>query len=120
MSKHVKLTIISVYYFNELLYSALVGKINKYTQCTVNHIQSIHAVLLVVTGRRFSDSAAKASDGLRRRASALGHTRVTSVREVAARLRRLVSPCPLSVSFLTFSLTVWYVQIASVLYVRYQ
>jgi len=26
--------------FNELLYSALVGKINKYTQCAVNHLQS--------------------------------------------------------------------------------
>jgi hypothetical protein len=26
--------------FNELLYSALVGKTNKYTQCAVNHLQS--------------------------------------------------------------------------------
>ena len=36
--------------------------------------------------------------------SAIGHTPVTSVREVAARLRRLVSLCPLSFSFLTFAL----------------
>jgi ABC-type uncharacterized transport system permease subunit len=51
--------------------------------------------------------------------SALGHTPVTSVREVAARLRRLVSLCPLSVSFLAFALSVWSVQVASVLFVRY-
>jgi hypothetical protein len=51
--------------------------------------------------------------------SAPGHTAVTSVREVAARSRRLVSLCPLSGSFLTFVLSVWSVQIASILYVRY-
>ena len=30
-----------MFIFNELFYSALVGKINKYTQCAVNHLQSI-------------------------------------------------------------------------------
>jgi len=34
--------------FNELLYSALVGKINKYTQCAVNHLQLLCSIYVVV------------------------------------------------------------------------
>jgi len=74
-----------------------------------------HAVFLV-TGRLLVTTPQKLQMGYAC-GSALGHTPVTSFREVAARLRRLVALCRLSVSFLTFVL--WSVQIASVLYVMY-
>lgn len=76
----------------------------------------VQALFLVVfTGRQLMAALQKLQMGYACE-FALDHTPAISVREVAA---RLFSLCPVSVSFLTFALFVWSVQIASLLCVWY-